>query len=180
MRASAFTMSELAFPSAQPANTAAVPMATPTELPSPLSQPTIQNPALAMPLPNAEPVEQPDSEPDLETYHLTLATHAEHNPAFIVQPVRKIKKLSDAQKASNLLRQKVEQEKHKQLIEAFEALLQRHAQEQEELAKKFCIKPEYLDKLKGTSKHFKVKRSMNIENAKIHKKAIEINGGTVL
>jgi DNA gyrase/topoisomerase IV subunit A len=119
-------------------------------------------------------------EHDRATYCPTLATHAKRNPNLFVQPVRKITKLSDAQKASNQLRRKVVQEEHQQLIEEFENLLQQHSQEQEELAKKFGVKPEYLDKLKGTSKHFKVKRSVNIENAKIHKKSIEINGGTLI
>lgn len=118
--------------------------------------------------------------PDEETYHPSLATHAERNPDLFVQQVRKNTKLSDAQKASRLLRRKVEQEEHQQLIEEFDALLQRHSQEQEELATKFSVKQEYLEKLKGTSKHYKVKRSVNIENAKIHKKSIEINEGNIL
>lgn len=113
-------------------------------------------------------------------YHPSLATHAERNSDLFVQPIRKNAKVSDAQKASRLLRRKVEQEEHQQLIEAFDALLQRHSQEQEELATKFSVKPEYLEKLKGTSKHFKVKRSVNIENAKIHKKSVEINEGIIL
>lgn len=66
---------------------------------------------------------------------------------------------------------------HQQLIEEFDVLLQQHLQELEELATKFSVKPEYLDKLKGTSKHFKVKRSVNMENVKIHKKSIEMNEG---
>jgi hypothetical protein len=88
--------------------------------------------------------------------------------------------LSDAQKASQQLRRKVDQEEHKRLIEDFDALLQRHSQEQEELAEKYNIKPEYLEKLKDTSKHYKAKREVNIENAKIHVKSIEVNAGTIL
>jgi hypothetical protein len=117
---------------------------------------------------------------DSDTYPPSLATHAARNSDHFVQPVRKISKLSDAQKASNLLRRKVGQVEHQQLIEEFDVLLQRHLQELEELATKFSVKPEYLDKLKGTSKHFKVKRSVNIENAKMHKKAIEMNEGILI
>ena len=152
----------------------------PAESPNPLnldSQSTTLNfsstPVTVTPLPDP-PV------PDEETYHPSLATHAERNPDLFVQQVRKNTKLSDAQKASRLLRRKVEQEEHQQLIEEFDALLQRHSQEQEELATKFSVKQEYLEKLKGTSKHYKVKRSVNIENAKIHKKSIEINEGNIL
>jgi hypothetical protein len=161
--------------------------AAPVELPTPStldSQSTLlpvsptSTPVTVTPLPVSEsdpPVLVPE-----ETYHPSFATHAMRNPDQFVQLVRKITKLSDAQKASRLLRRKVEQEEHQQLIEEFDALLQRHLQEQEELATKFSVKPEYLEKLKGTSKHFKVKRSVNIENAKIHKKSVEVNGGIFL
>ncbi|KAF8816259.1 hypothetical protein BYT27DRAFT_7067379, partial [Phlegmacium glaucopus] len=107
-------------------------------------------------------------------------THAERNPGSFIQPSRKLSKLSDAQKASQQLRRKVEQEEHKWLIEDFDALLQRHSQEQEELAKKYNLKPEYLEKLKGTSKHYKAKRDVNLENTKIHMKSIEVNAGREL
>jgi len=157
--------------------TAPPPMVVPIESSSTLPQSTIPSPTL-----NSGPVSQlpVHVEDDTETYHPCLATHAERNPDSFVQPVRKITKLSDAQKASLQLRRKAEQEEHQRLIEAFDTLLQRHSQEQEELAKEFCIKPEYLDKLKGTSKHYKTKRSVNIENAKIHKKSIEVNQGTLI
>jgi hypothetical protein len=113
---------------------------------------------------------------EAENYHPNVATHAERTNS-ISQPSRKLSKLSDAQKASQLLRRKVVQEDHKRLIEDFDILLQRHSQEQEELAKKHNIKPDYLEKLKGTSKHYKAKREVNIENAKIHMKSIEVNAG---
>ena len=116
-------------------------------------------------------------ENDPETYHPSLATHPARNSDLFVQPVRKISKLSEAQKALNLLCQKVGQVEHQQLIEEFDVLLQQHLQELEELTTKFSVKPEYLNKLKGTSKHFKVKRSVNMENVKIHKKSIEMNEG---
>lgn len=70
----------------------------------------------------AAPMTMP-AEHDLETYQPSLATNAECNPKLFVQQVRKIMKLSDAQKASNQLHQKVEQEEHQQLIEEFDALL---------------------------------------------------------
>lgn len=114
---------------------------------------------------------------EVDSYQPSLATHAERTDSFI-QPSRKLSKLSDAQKASQLLHQKVAQEERKQLIEDFDTLLQRHSKEQEELAEKHNVKPEYLNKLKGASKHYKAKRDVNIENAKIHMKSIEVNSGT--
>ena len=191
------------FPPVQVDNlTALASTAIPVEFPNPstldsqstLLKPT-NTPVIGTPLPDSDPpvldpaetvVPLPDVDPPIldpaETYHLSLATYAERNPDLFVQPVRKIRvtKLLDTQKASLLLRQNVEQEEHQKLIEEFDALLQRNLQEQEDLAMKFSIKPEFLEKLKGTSKHFKVKRSVNIENAKIHAKSVEINGGILL
>ena len=112
-----------------------------------------------------------------DDYHPNLATHAERIANSDVQPSRKLSKLSDAQKASQLLRRKVNQDDHKWLIEDFDILLQRHAQEQDELAEKHNVKRDYLEKLKGTSKHYRAKREINIENAKIHMKSIEVNAG---
>ena len=116
-------------------------------------------------------------EREIDSYHPNLATHAERSGNPIIQPSRKLSKLSDAQKASQHLRRKVNQEEHQRLIEDFDILLLRHSQEQEELAEKYSIKPEYLEKLKGTSKHYQAKREVNIENAKIHMKSIEMNAG---
>ena len=121
----------------------------------------------------------PSGDCEADNYHPNVATHAERTTNPIIQPSRILSKLSDAQKASLLLRRKVTQEDHKRLIEDFDTLLQRHTQEQEELAEKHGVKPEYLEKLKGTSKHYKSKREVNIENAKIHMKSIEVNAGRI-
>lgn len=110
-------------------------------------------------------------------YHPDAPTHADRTTNGFVQSSRKLSKLSDAQKASLNLRRKTNQEDHKLLIEDFDTLLHRHSEELEELAEKHSVKPEYLEKLKGTSKHYKAKREVNMENAKIHMKAIEVNAG---
>jgi hypothetical protein len=120
---------------------------------------------------------EPASNDGEHNYHPNLATHAERNTTNSVQAPRTLSKLSDSQKASQLLRRMVNQEAHQRLIEDFDSLLQRHAQELEELAEKHDVKGEYLEKLKGTSKHYKGKREVNIENAKIHMKSVEMNAG---
>lgn len=120
---------------------------------------------------------EPPADGDADNYHPNLATHAERSANSLIQPSRKLSKLSDAQKASQLLRRTANQDEHKRLIEDLDVLLLRHSQEQEELAEKYCLKPEYLKKLKGTSKHYKAKRVVNIENAKIHMKSVEVNAG---
>ena len=136
------------------------------ELPQEQGSPTTEN------LP-AEPA----SNNGEHNYHPNLATHADRYTTNSVQAPRTLSKLSDAQKASQLLRRMVNQEAHQRLIEDFDSLLQRHAQELEELAEKHDVKGEYLEKLKGTSKHYKGKREVNIENAKIHMKSVEMNAG---
>lgn len=123
---------------------------------------------------SASPEELPASD---DNYHPSIATHAERTTNTAIQTSRTLSKLSDAQKASQHLRRKVYQEDHQRLIEDFDTLLQRHSQEQKELAEKHNVKQEYLEKLKGSSKHYKAKREVNIENAKIHAKSIEVNAG---
>lgn len=129
----------------------------------------------ASPAPESFPASGNDGE---NVYRPNPATYAERTTnSKSVQPSRTLSKLSDAQKASQLLRRKVNQEDHKRLIEDFDTLLQRQTQELEELAEKHNVKREYLEKLRGTSKHYSAKREVNIENAKIHMKAIEVNAG---
>lgn len=177
-------------PPAQPGGTPStiVPTIVSDELPSSTVQSTSLAPALNEPVPLLPTlsVELPLSPIDLlstpaegeaGSYKPSMATHADRNPSSFVQPARKLAKLSDAQKASQKLRRKIEQDEHQRLIEEFDILLDRHVLEQEELAKRHNVKPEYLKKLKDTSKHFKVKRGVNLENAKIHKKSIEMNAG---
>jgi hypothetical protein len=114
------------------------------------------------------------------TYQLGPATHADSNSATFVQPVKKLSKLSDTQKASQKLRRQIAQEAHEKLIKEFNVLIERHSNEQADLVKRHDVKPEYLDKLKGTSKHFNAKREANLENTKLHKKSLEVNAGMYL
>lgn len=116
-------------------------------------------------------------ESETGTYQLDSATHAERDSATFVQPVKILSKLSETQKASQKLRRQIAQEAHEKLIAEFGTLIERHSNEQAELAKRHNVKPEYLDKLKGTSKHYNVKRDVNLENAKLHKKSVEVNAG---
>lgn len=119
-------------------------------------------------------------EPEPDAYQPNPATHAIQNSGCFVQPTRLLTKISDAQKASRELNRKIQQEHHSLLITEFDALLDRHSQEQAELAKQHNVTPEYLEKLKGTSVHYKAKREVNLENAKIHKKSVEMNAGICL
>ncbi|KIJ91094.1 hypothetical protein K443DRAFT_135562 [Laccaria amethystina LaAM-08-1] len=161
--------------------------------PPPADAPTATLPAdtppavQSVPVPVDIPVESHPSSPQISplptgaepetsrTYQLGPATHADSNSATFVQPVKKLSKLSDTQKASQKLRRQIAQEAHEKLIKEFNVLIERHSNEQADLVKRHDVKPEYLDKLKGTSKHFNAKREANLENSKLHKKSLEVN-----
>ena len=123
------------------------------------------------------PVQPTDTGSETNPYQLNPATHANRNPTAFVQPVKKLPKLSKTQKASQKLRRQIAQDAHQNLIAEFDILIERHSNEQAELAKRHDVKPEYLDKLKGTSKHYNAKREVNLENAKLHRKSLEVNAG---
>jgi hypothetical protein len=56
-------------------------------------------------------------------------------------------------------------------------LLAKQRAELLDLAGRYSKKIEYIDKLINSSMHYKHKRYVNIENAKLHAKATEVNAG---
>lgn len=109
-------------------------------------------------------------------------THALRNPHLPQQIPRVFSKvtLTEAQKATRKIRAAAEKDKHANLILGLDSLLEKHALELEALAKEHSVGSEYLSKLRLQSSHFKDKRNVNLNNAKIHAKAVEVNGGKVL
>jgi hypothetical protein len=97
-----------------------------------------------------------------------------------VQTSRQHDKLSDAQKASRKIREEANEVNQKALNEELTALLSKHRLEFTDLADRHARKITYIDRLIGTSKHYKAPRAVNMENAKLHAKASEINGGQLL
>lgn len=173
------------------APTAALSTDTPPATDTPPVQPIVTSSVPVPIVPVDVPVESQSSQPTSShltgaepatgsTYQLDPATHADRNSTTFIQPVKKLSKLSQTQKASQKLRRQIAQEAHEKLIDEFNVLIERHSNEQAELAKRHDVKPEYLDKLRGTSKHFNAKREVNLENAKLHKKSLEVNAGTYL
>ena len=75
------------------------------------------------------------------------------------------------------IRKDADEAEQKALNTELTSLLAKHRLELTELADRHAKKITYIDKLIGTSKHYKVKRAVNIENAKLHTKATEINAG---
>jgi hypothetical protein len=105
------------------------------------------------------------------------ANHAIRNALKSIQPSRKFAGTSDAQKATLKIRQEANAADQKVLNTELSALLTNHHMELTDLAGRHGKKIEYIEKLIGSSKHYKTKRNVNIENAKLHAKATEVNAG---
>jgi len=63
------------------------------------------------------------------------------------------------------------------LSRELDVLLSKQRMELEDLAKRHGKKVEAIDKLVSSSSHYKNKRMVSIENAKLHAKALEVNAG---
>jgi len=75
-----------------------------------------------------------------------------------------------------VLQAKATREKHVLLSEAIQELQEKHEWEFGALAHAHLVTTEYINKLIATH-HFKMKRDVSLENAKIHAKSIEVNAG---
>jgi hypothetical protein len=107
------------------------------------------------------------------------STHAGRNPSQPQQKTRVLthRTLSLAQKATRSLRQIADHAKAEDLATALDSLLSCHHTELEEFAKEHNTKLEYIQKLTSQSTHYKQKRAVTIQNAKLHAKSLEVNGG---
>ena len=107
------------------------------------------------------------------------ATHASRNPTQPVQKTRVLThhSLSLAQKATRSLRLLADRAKAEELAAALDILLARHQTELEAFSKEHDTKLEYIQKLTSQSSHYRQKRSVTIQNAKMHAKSLEVNGG---
>lgn len=110
-------------------------------------------------------------------FQLPPTTHANRNTSEFVQETRKLAKTSDAQKASLKIRQDADEAEHKAMNTELTILLTKQRTELIDLAGRYSKKIDYIDKLVSTSAHYKHKRNVNIENAKLHAKAAEVNAG---
>ena len=110
------------------------------------------------------------------------SSHAGHNPSQPQQKTRVLTKhsLSLAQKATRSLRQISDHTKAEELTTALDVLLSRHCAELEDFAKVHDTKLEYIQKLTSQSSHYKQKRAVTIQNAKLHAKSLEVNEGTYI
>jgi hypothetical protein len=108
------------------------------------------------------------------------STHAGRNPSQPQQNTRVLThhSLSLAQKATRAVRQIADHAKAEDLATALDKLLSRHRADLEDLAKEHNTKLEHIQKLTSQSSHYKHKRAVTIQNAMLHAKSLEVNGGT--
>jgi hypothetical protein len=107
------------------------------------------------------------------------STHACRNPDQPQQNTRVLTKhsLSLAQKATRAIRHTADHAKAEELATALDALLSSHRADLENFAKDHNTKLDYIQKLTSQSSHYKQKRAVTIQNAKLHAKSVEVNGG---
>ena len=112
-----------------------------------------------------------------QLFNLHPPTHAGRNPDGLHQVSRKGKviQLSNAQKATKQVQHEAKQAQESYFNEQFEILLEKQFLELGAFAEKHDKKVDHLQKLLNTSLHYKKKRAINLENAKLHAKALEVN-----
>lgn len=114
------------------------------------------------------------------TAHEDPSTHAGRNSSQPQQETRVLTRhsLSLAQKATRTLRLAATHATAEELAIALDTILARHGSELENFAKEHNTKVEYIQKLTSQSSHYKMKRAVTIQNAKLHLKSLEVNAGT--
>jgi hypothetical protein len=108
------------------------------------------------------------------------STHTGRNPSQHQQEARVLTRhsLSLAQKATRTLRLAATHATAEELSIALDIILARHSIELENFAKEHNTKVESIQKLISQSSHYKTKRAVTIQNAKLHLKSMEVNAGT--
>ena len=85
--------------------------------------------------------------------------------------------LSNAQKATKKIQQEAKRVQQEHFNEEFDSLLEKQFNELCTFAELHDKKVEHLQKLINSSSHYKPKRAVNLENAKLHAKSLEVNVG---
>ena len=103
------------------------------------------------------------------------ATHASHNAHGLLQVSRKA---TEVTQLSNT--QKTKRAQEVLFNDQFDILLEKQFIELSAFAEKHKKKVEHLQKLISTSSHHKKERVVNLENAKLHAKSLEVNADCAL
>lgn len=133
---------------------------------------TGQSPGADQSPPQPEPLPFENDQPSA----LSVASHAARNPTQpIIQPANRKKKAVD--KKSREVARQILQEKQAEFVldlEAFEGMKRKVV---DELAQKHHKKPEYMEAILTNKSLYKKQRAPNIQNAKVFRKAKELNEG---
>jgi hypothetical protein len=105
-------------------------------------------------------------------------TWADRNPNLDVQPSRIRAKLSNAEANTRNLGKAARKLKSTELTADIDTLNLERAAQIEVLATKHHKKPAYILDVINNATHYKKTRAVNLQNALIHHKAMEVNDGT--
>jgi hypothetical protein len=123
--------------------------------------------------PSASPVHTAAQDPSTHAGRNRDSTQNQQETRVLTQ-----NSLSLAQKATRALRVASTRANAEELAADLENILTRHKAELEAFAKDHDVKSEYIKKLTSQSSHYKTKRAVTIQNAKLHIKSLEVNAGT--
>ena len=85
--------------------------------------------------------------------------------------------MSNVQKATKKIQQETKRVQQEYFDEQFDIFLEKQFNELSAFAEQHDKKVEYLQKLISMSSHYKRKWAVNLENAKLHVKSLEVNEG---
>ena len=114
-----------------------------------------------------------------QLFVLRPPTHAAHTGDGSIQKLnlRKGPDLSNVQKATKNIQQEMKRVQWEYFDEQFDIFLEKQFNELSAFAEQHDKKVEYLQKLISMSSYYKQKRTVNLENAKLHAKLLEVNEG---
>lgn len=106
----------------------------------------------------------------------SFASHALRNPLVpVIQPVKKKKKPTDGHSAS--VAREILQEKREAFLDDLQAFQAAQQDMISKLAEKHSRKPEYMEAILTQRSLYKKERAPNLQNAKVFRKAKELNEG---
>ena len=121
---------------------------------------------------SASPLETPPEE--------NPSTHAGCNPSKLQQTSQVLSRpsLSNGQKVTRALHLAAVHKTAEDLATDLDTILTCHRAELHDFAKEHSTNQEYIQKLTSQSSHYKQKRAVTIQNAKLLAKYLEVNAGT--
>ncbi|KAF8340145.1 hypothetical protein F5887DRAFT_888830 [Amanita rubescens] len=104
-----------------------------------------------------------------------MTTWSSHNQHLPLNHTKSRRQLTDAEKATMKVHKTCLQAKRNDMEADINKLLEKHARDIEELAKKHSKKPDYIDKIITNRTCYKTPRKVSLHNAIVHHKNQEVN-----